>query len=476
MKKFDSTTQYIKYKAVKTVLQHAIKGDLQEEILNIPDEIISWKKPTLRCCIYKEKHIFNERIKLATNNTKAYPYIVSVIPGACDECPEAGYEVLNSCRGCLGHQCGLVCKSGAISYDERTHVCRIDKDKCKRCGACAEVCQYNAIHKITRPCYEACKAKAISWDEDKVCKIDYDLCTSCGACIVACPFSAISDRSFVLDVLKYTDDPNIKTYAIIAPSIGSQFFYCKPKQVVTGILKSGFDEVVEAAIGADIVTAQETEEWVERKFLTSSCCPAFVKFVETAYPELKEYVSGSLSPMATIGKLIKEKDPNAKCVFIGPCTAKKDEFKKPSVAPYIDAVITFEELLAFMDAKDIKPENLEETEIPHGSMFGRNFAKSGGLVDAVHHELMEKAIKYVEIKPVSCNGLAECNLELLKKTKDKSEYNFIEGMACVNGCIGGAGVLTHKASSKALFAKYANSAEEKSIADTLKDKLYFKED
>ena len=118
-----------------------------------------------------------------------------------------------------------------------------------------------------------------------------------------------------------------KVYAAVAPAIAGQFIYAKRGQVISGIKALGFDEVVEVALGADMTTWHESQELREKGMLSSSCCPAFVSYVEKNFPDMLPYVSSTLSPMAMIGKHIKEQDPTAKVVFIGPCTAKKMEIR-----------------------------------------------------------------------------------------------------------------------------------------------------
>ena len=203
------------------------------------------------------------------------------------------------------------------------------------------------------------------------------MCISCGACVYMCPFGAISEKSFILDVIdiikKSENNTKYKTYAVVAPSISSQFSYAKLGQVITGIKKLGFHHVIEAALGADLVAYKEAKELKEKGFLTSSCCPAFVKYVETQFPQLKDNISHNLSPMAEIAKYIKEHDPECKIVFMGPCTAKKAEFQKETVKPYIDSVITFEELQALFDGRDIELEGLEEDVLDNASYYGRIF-------------------------------------------------------------------------------------------------------
>ena len=103
----------------------------------------------------------------------------------------------------------------------------------------------------------------------------------------------------------------------------ASFSYAKLGQVVSGILELGFYRVMETALGADMVAQAESKELSEKGFLTSSCCPAFVQYIRSAFPNLLPLVSHSPSPMATIAKYIKDRDAKAKVVFIGPCTAKK---------------------------------------------------------------------------------------------------------------------------------------------------------
>ena len=308
-------------------------------------------------------------------------------------------------------------------------------------------------------------------NEVKAAKIDNDKCISCGACVYQCPFGAITDKSFILDVIdlikKSENNSKYKVYAVVAPSISSQFKYAKLGQVITGLKRLGFYTVVEAALGADMVAHAESKELVEKGFLTSSCCPAFVDYVHKAFPGLAENVSHNLSPMATIAKYIKEHDENVKIVFIGPCTAKKMEVQKDEVKPYVDACMTFEELQALFDSKDLDITGFDEDVLDNASYFGRIFARSGGLSDAVKQGLKEHGIDDFELKALPCDGIEECRMALLKKNKGVLNANFIEGMACIGGCIGGAGCLTHGEKNKAEVDKYGMEAYEKTISDAI---------
>ena len=308
-------------------------------------------------------------------------------------------------------------------------------------------------------------------NEQKAATINNDKCTACGACVYQCPFGAIMDKSYmvnVIDIIKKSEEnKKYKVYAVVAPSISSQFTYAKLGQVISGLKELGFFTVVEAALGADMVAMSESKELAEKGFLTSSCCPAFVSYVKSAFPQLAEHISHNLSPMAALAKYIKETDECAKVVFIGPCTAKKAEAQLESVKPYVDSVLTFEELQALFDSKDIDITTLEEDVLDNASYFGRIFARSGGLTDAVTQAIKEQNITDFEFKPVSCDGIEECRIALLKKSKNALNANFIEGMACVGGCIGGAGCLTHGEKNKAEVDKYGREAFEKTISDAI---------
>ena len=465
MRKFDTKVQHLKYKVLREVAREAWNGTLTQNLLDIPKTIVPGNEPTMRCCVYKERAILGERVKIAMGGDKENPNVIEVIEIACDECPMGGYEVTEACRGCLAHRCEDVCRRGAITFDSQQKA-HIDKTKCVECGQCAKVCPYSAIMDFKRPCVKSCKVGAISMTETKAACIDNNKCISCGACVYQCPFGAITDKSFILDAIEMLKNKE-KVYAVIAPSISSQFRYAKLGQVITGIKALGFHSVVEAALGADMVAYSESGELAEKGFLTSSCCPAFVSYVKGQFPELADNISHNLSPAATIAKYIKETDPDSKIVFIGPCTAKKMEFQKEEVRPYIDCVITFEELQALFDSRDLEIMNMEEGVLDNASYYGRIFARCGGLADAVAEGLKERGITDFDLKAVSCDGIEECRMALLKKSKNVLDANFIEGMACVGGCIGGAGCLTHGEKNKAEVDKYGKEAYEKTITDAL---------
>ena len=439
MNRFDTKVQYLKYRVLREVARFAWQDKLYDKLLDIPAMIVPGKTPTMRCCVYKERAILNERVKLAMGGDPTNPNVIEVIEGAI-----------------------------TFDHNQKAH---IDKTKCVECGMCSKVCPYSAIINLKRPCENSCKVKAISMSDTLSAQIDNSKCISCGACVYQCPFGAISDKSYILDVIdiikKSENNTKYKVYAVVAPSIASQFTYVPLGKVVSAIKELGFFHVVEAALGADMVADAESQELVEKGFLTSSCCPAFVMYIHKQFPDLVKYISHNLSPMATIAKYMKQVDPTGKIIFIGPCTAKKMEFRKKEVHPYVDSVITFEELQALIDSKDIDMPALEEGHLDNASYFGRIFARSGGVTDAVRQAMKENGIEGFEFKPIVCDGIDQCKVALLRASKNMLPNNFIEGMACVDGCIGGAGCLTHGIKNKAAADEYGKQAMEKSIHDAL---------
>ncbi|MEG1394531.1 MAG: monomeric [FeFe] hydrogenase, partial [Clostridia bacterium] len=401
--------------------------------------------------------------RMALGGDKENPNIVEVLDPACDECPISGMYITPACRGCIVHKCQESCPKGAITIVNNHPI--IDMTKCIKCGRCAKACPYNAIIEQKRPCVKSCPVKAISIDTDDKAKIDNSKCIACGACVYQCPFGAITDKSFIIDALQILKDSQngakYPVYAIVAPAIASQFKDNRLGQVVTAINKLGFTKVVEAALGADITLHKEVIEFEEKGLMTTSCCPSFVMFIEKNFPELAQYISTSPSPMVETANLIKRKNKKAKTIFIGPCTSKKLEFKLPKTKGAIDCVISFEELQAFIDARGIDLDSLEETPLLDASNYGRAFAKCGGIVDDV--KKMAQQMNIDNIKPISMNGIAECNVNLLKLKLGKAGENFFEGMACDGGCLNGALCLHHDIRNINEIDKFSNEAQYKDI-------------
>lgn len=472
MQNFETDVQLLKYRILKAVAERAFAGNLMESYYEIPKLISPGPKATMRCCIYKERAVAQERVRLAMGGNRRNPNVIEVIEIACDECPVERYTVSQSCRGCISSRCIKNCPKQAITKDKNGKAV-IDPDKCIECGRCAKVCPYGAISEHVRPCERSCKVGAIKMNDEKKAQIDPEKCIQCGACVYQCPFGAVMDKSFMVDainIIKNADNgKNYKVVAIVAPAIASQFEDASLGQVVTAIQRLGIDYVVEAAIGADMVALKETEELAEKGFLTSSCCPAFVRYIETAMPDMVKHISHNLSPMAEIGRYVKiNADMPVRTIFIGPCTAKKAEQQKQTVDLWIDCVITFEELQAMIDSQNIVMSVMDETSLEDASYFGRVFGRTGGLSEAVKATAAEKGLD-LEVKSEICDGIEACKTALLRAKVGKLDKNFIEGMACVGGCVGGACSLNHEPKSRIKVDNYGKKSDKKTIADAVEN-------
>ncbi|HIY05335.1 MAG TPA: 4Fe-4S dicluster domain-containing protein [Candidatus Anaerotignum merdipullorum] len=461
MKNFESNVQYIKYLVNKEVAKRFFNGT-SDDPREIAEVIIPGPKALFRCCIYKERHIIEERVHLVMEPTKD-DRIINVLDSACDECPIDRFVVTEACRGCLGHKCQEVCPRNAITIVN--HRSYINQELCIECGRCKQVCPFNAISEVKRPCIRACSVGAVKMDENRKAIIDHEKCISCGACVYQCPFGAIVDKSFMMDMLNLLknswNNTSYHVYALVAPAVSSQFPGVKTGQVYSAIMQLGFYDVVEAAVGADMVSAFEAKEFAEtvgeKGWKTSSCCPAFVDYVEKNYPQFKDHISTAVSPMIAAARAIKAKDPKARIVFIGPCTAKKVEIKQESLKGAVEVVLTFEELQAIFDAREIDLLSLEERDGGFASSFGRNFARTGGVAESVKRTVEVSGLD-VEWKPIRCNGIEECIKAMKMASFGKLDANFIEGMACKHGCTGGAASLLHDAKGIELINRYSKEA------------------
>lgn len=450
----------------------------REELKKIPYEMIQGDIPRYRDNVQHERDVLLERAKLASGYLPNGKYsdelidiseekkILYVIKAACDRCPTKKFEVTDACRNCIAHKCKSACNFGAISYvNGRAH---IDTTKCKECGMCKKACPYDAIAQDMRPCKRACPTGAINFNKYDLCsEIIESKCVSCGACMAACPFGAIEDKSSIVKVVNELMSGN-DVYAVVAPAITGQFTpTVKYGQVKNAIKKLGFKDMIEAACGADAVTVHESNEFIERiskgdSYMTNSCCPGFVNYIEKLVPDQSERISSTVSPMVATGRYIKNKCKNAKVIFIGPCTAKKNECLLESTKDAVDYVITFEELFALLDAFEIDPSQCEEVTVDDGSIFGRGFAIGGGLTASIENYISEKGIE-TEFKPVKVSGGAEIKKTMTMAKIGKLNGNFIEGMMCEGGCINGAAKVVSAIKAKSNCVKVNSQGEIKSV-------------
>ncbi|MDE6967793.1 MAG: monomeric [FeFe] hydrogenase [Clostridia bacterium] len=473
MRVFDNATQELKYKVLKEVAKLAFEGRLSDSYYAIPRILVSDSSPAMRCCIYKDRAIVEEMVRNIIGIWRIPNHLLDVLDIACDECPIDRYTVSEGCRGCISHRCVSSCPVQAIRIS-KTKKAVIDIDKCIECGKCFKACPYNAIRENVRPCVRACKIGAIKVEKTKKASIDYNKCVSCGACMMKCPFGAIQDRSYILDTINILKDSNnntkYKVYAMVAPSIGTQFNYADVEQVCTALKMLGVYDIYEVALGADITAYKDAHEFAEKGALMSSCCPSFVEYVTKQFPHLAGSISENPSPMVECAKLIKKQEPNSKVIFIGPCVSKKGEATKPEVSKYVDNVITFEELQAIIDSKEIKVEELAPTQIKSASYFGRVFARVGGVSEAVKNVIAEEKLD-IKADIMSADGLDNIKIALLKNNKGLAKGLFIEGMACSGGCVNGPGCVNHDARCIKTMNEYSEKATKENVCGMVKENL-----
>lgn len=437
-------------------------GDLAK-MSQIPYNVIPGVVSTYRESAFLERAIVEERARLAMglnlrSHTEyhdpafdAYEAIkpetyykaplINVIKFACHKCPDNKMLVTEACQGCLAHPCREVCPKDAITIKNGRSV--IDEEKCIKCGKCKDVCPYGAILKQQRPCAKACGMKAISSDENGCADINQDKCVSCGQCLTNCPFGAIADKAQIFQTIQAIRS-DVPVYAAIAPAVTGQFGKDLDHTRLRSAFKAlGFEDVVEVAIGADLCTIQEANDFLkevpaEMPFMATSCCPAWAMMAKKQFPEQAKCISMALTPMVLTARMIKNQHPEAKVAFIGPCTAKKLEAMRRTIRSDVDFVLTFEEVQGMFDAKNIIFKDLESVEAMHGaSADGRGFAVAGGVAKAVVNYIHEK-YPDKEIKVASAESLEDCRKLLTLAKAGKYNGYLLEGMACPGGCIAGA--------------------------------------
>ena len=445
-----------------------------ENIEKIVYRVSPGPKPQYRCCVYKEREIVRGRIRLAMGLSPdpAHPTdnVVAVIPAACDDCPIQEYSVTDSCRFCLGKACLNACRFGAITPGDTKM--RIDQAKCKSCGLCARSCPFGAIVHLERPCKKACPVNAIHYDENGLCVIDDEKCIHCGHCIHNCPFGAIGSKIFAVDVIRAIQSGK-RVIAMCAPATEGQFGAEISMAAIRAALKeAGFADMVEVGLGGDMTAAYEAKEWIEAKKegrkMTTSCCPAFISMLRHQFPvQYEENKSSTVSPMVAVSRYLKSQDPDCVTVFIGPCIAKKGETLNSFIADRPDYAMTYGEIVALLDSRGIEIKPVEES-YQEASLFGKKFAGTGGVAAAVLEVMKEMGEDVSDITLLTCAGGDECKKALTLLKAGKLKEDFIEGMMCPGGCVGGPS--RHQAEGLVLRARTQLFAEadQRAILDNLK--------
>ena len=414
--------------------------------------------------------------------------------------------------------------------DTSSHAIIRDPNKCILCGDCVRMCDNVQNINAIDFAYRGTEAQVMPAFNKKIAETD---CVGCGQCRVVCPTGAISIRTNIDEVWEALADKNTKVIAQIAPAvrvaIGDHFGYAKGENVMgklVGVLhRLGFDEVYDTSYGADLTVVEESKEFIERFTsgqkmpLFTSCCPAWVKYCETKYPEFVPNLSTCRSPQQMFGAVVREyyKDPEKNegkkivSVSIMPCTAKKEEILRPESFTNgkqdVDYVLTTTEVVRMIRKSGIVFDRVESeaADVPFGigSGSGVIFGVTGGVTEAVLRRLQQghsrvdmeaikksgvrgdegiKTLTYDyngrEIRAAVVNGLANADKLLQKIKNHEEEYDFVEIMACRRGCIMGggqpvnAGPRTRKARMKGLYDTDINTQIKKSNENPMILSLY----
>lgn len=305
-----------------------------------------------------------------------------------------------------------------------------------------------------RNCYKCirhCPIKAISFKDNKA-EIIHDECILCGRCHLVCPQNLKIIRNDI-DIVK---ELIIRKQVVVslAPSFIS-YFHTSFDNVKEALLKLGFYDVEETAIGATIVKKQYEKMMEEEKedVIISSCCHSVNLLIQKHYKEALKYLAPVYSPMVSHGKDIKERNEKAAVVFVGPCIAKKDEGDKHS--EYIDAVLTFEELEEMLTKVGIEiAKNYDNVKKEESK--ARLFPITGGILKTLN----QQNPKYTYL---AIDGVEECEAVLEDILAGKIHHCFIEMSACHGSCVNGP-LMREKRSIVSKDIEVCASAGEKDFA------------
>ena len=402
-------------------------------------------------------------------------------------------------------------------------------NKCILCGDCVRVCsEIQHVGAIDFAHRGADMEISTAFVKD----IADTNCVNCGQCAAVCPTGAITIKNDTHDVWEAIHNPNKRVVIQIAPAvrvaIGEAYGYDPGENTIGKLIASlrmlGVDAIFDTSVGADLTIMEESEELLEsleeteRKYpLFTSCCPGWIRYVETQYPHLMPYVSTSKSPMQMFGAVIKEyyrkqdrkEGKETVSVAIMPCTAKKfeasrDEFKKDGI-PYVDYVLTSEEVIGMLKEIGIRFDRLapEAFDMPFSIYSGAGviFGATGGVTEAAVRRVVAdkspKALKEIEFIGVrGMEGLKVCELALGERTirigivsglgnaddliqkieSGEEHFDFVEVMACLGGCVAGAGQPFARSTEKRMRAEglykddkalQIKRSEENPLVDTL---------
>jgi NADH-quinone oxidoreductase subunit G len=406
----------------------------------------------------------------------------------CSSCPKSSSCTLQEIANKLGITEVRFKKTRKyFAPDISSHSVTRNPNKCILCGDCVRACHEIQGIGIIDFAYRGSNVSIVPALGKNLHDVD---CVNCGQCARVCSTAAIIPKSNIDEVWAMLDNPNRTVVIQIAPSIRvavGEAYNIPASQILTGQIVSalktlGFNKVFDVGFGADLTILEEAKEFIGRFSnkknlpLMTSCCPAWVKYVEQYYPEHVDHISSCKSPQLMLGSILKEVLPkrlgirkeNIFVVSIAPCTAKKSEIlKNQEEIPDIDVVITTQELIHMFKEAGIKLNNMspEPFDLPFGFKTGAGiiFGNSGGVTEAMLRYLLNEpgeklakldfletrgleglktfSIQYdgQEVKIAIVQGLKNAQLLLEKINNKQAYFDFIEVMACPGGCIGGAG-------------------------------------
>jgi iron-only hydrogenase group A len=478
----------------KTILEIALENEIDIPSLCYHPDIeaknhcemclveIKGKDELKRACttqVEEGMEITTESPEIQESRNKKLDLILKKHLLECDDCVWFQHckllELVSKFKGKITNQKpkgAEVFQSGSIVFDQT---------KCIGCEHCVSVCPTGFLEMNDRG------QVVLSADKTKEC-------INCGQCILHCPVGAIEGVGEFEQLKKFFKDKNKTTVVQFAPSLRTSIgeeFGLKPGEIATGQLvaglkKLGFDYVFDTASGADFTTMEEADELIERitknKKLPAmtSCCPAWVKFVEFYYPEFIENLCTTRSPQTILGGIVKnywseKKDIKSEDIFmvsIMPCVAKKFEIKRKElkidgIYP-VDSVLTTRELVRLFKQNkiDLKDMDLVEADDPLGQPSGSGviYGASGGVFESALRtahfkmtgkELPKDGIKEIRgmdgikreeikidgrlIKVCVVNGIKNAQKVMEELKSNPKKYDAVEVMACPGGCVGGGG-------------------------------------